>query len=224
MLSVVIPTRNAGPRFGAVLAALVPGAMEGLVKEVVIADGGSQDRTLELAEEAGCRIVACEPGRGGQLRAGCAAARADWLLALHADTLPGHGWVEAVGDHVSVHPDKAGYFRHRFDDPSAAARVWEAGIALRCRLFAAPYGDQGLLVSRRLYDEAGGFPDWPLLEDLALVRRLGRRRLRPLDAAVLTAADRYRRDGWVGRTLRNQAILLRWALGAAPEDLARRYG
>ncbi len=107
MLSIVIPTLNPGPRFGAVLAALVAGAVEGLVKEVVVADAGSTDRTLELAEEAGCRVVASEKGRGGQLRAGAAAAKADWLLFLHADTVLSPGWVAAVGAHIARNPDKA---------------------------------------------------------------------------------------------------------------------
>lgn len=224
MISVVIPTLNPGPRLGATLAALVEGAVEGLVKEVVVADGGSTDRTLALAEEAGCVLLSTAAGRGGQLRAGCAAARADWVLALHADTVVEPGWIEAVARHVVGPQERAGYFSLRFDDPSLTARIWEQGVALRSRLLRLPYGDQGLLVHRGLYDAVGGYPDWPLMEDVALVQRIGAARLQPLGATVRTSADRYRRDGWVRRSLRNADLMARFSLGADPHDLARRYG
>lgn len=223
MLSIVIPTLNPGPRFGAVLAALVSGAVEGLVKEVVVADAGSTDRTLELAEEAGCRVIAAEKGRGGQLRAGAAAAKGDWLLFLHADTVLSPDWVKAVAAHVARHPDKAGYFRLRFDDPSSTARLWEKGVALRCAVLGLPYGDQGLLVSRAVYDEAGGYPDQPLMEDVELVSRLGRGRLRLLHAEAETDADKFRRDGWLARSARNVFFLIAWGMGTDPREIARRY-
>lgn len=224
MISVVIPTLNPGPRLGAVLAALVEGAVEGLVKEVVVADGGSTDATLALAEEAGCVVIPTRPGRGVQLRAGCAAARADWVLALHADSVVQAGWVEAVGRHIAGAEDRAGYFSLRFDDPSLTARIWEQGVALRSRLLRLPYGDQGLLVHRNLYDAVGGYPDWPLMEDVGLVQRIGAARLRALGATVRTSAERYRRDGWLRRSLRNAGLMARFSLGADPHDLARRYG
>lgn len=223
MLSIVIPALNPGPRFGSVLAALVPGAVEGLVKDVVVCDAGSADRTLELAEEAGCRVLSTDRGRGGQLRAGAAAARGDWLLFLHADTVLQPGWERAVEAHIARHPGKAGYFRLRFDDPMVKARLWEKGVALRCAVLALPYGDQGLLVSKSLYDETGGYPDWPLMEDVELVRRIGRKRLRLIDATAETDAGKFRRDGWLRRSARNVAFLVAWAFGADPRDLARRY-
>ncbi len=223
MLSIIIPTLNPGPRFGAALAALVTGAVEGLVKEVVVADAGSTDRTLELAEEAGCRVVASEKGRGGQLRAGAAAAKADWLLFLHADTILSPGWVAAVGAHIARSPDKAGYFRLRFDDPSATARLWEKGVAFRCAVLGLPYGDQGLLISRAHYEAVGGYPDQPLMEDVELVSRIGRGRLRLLNAEAVTDAGKFRRDGWLKRSARNIAFLIAWGMGTDPRVIARRY-
>lgn len=223
MLSVIIPTLNPGPRFGAALAALVTGAVEGLVKEVVVADAGSTDRTLELAEEAGCKMIAAEKGRGGQLRAGAAVAKGDWLLFLHADTILSPDWVKAVATHVARHPDKAGYFRLRFDDPSSTARLWEKGVGLRCAVLGLPYGDQGLLVSRAVYDQAGGYPDQPLMEDVELVSRLGRGRLRLLNAEAATDAEKFRRDGWVRRSARNVFFLIAWGMGTDPREIAKRY-
>ena len=223
MLSIVIPTLNPGPRFGVVLAALVAGAVEGLVKEVVVADAGSTDRTLELADEAGCRVVTSEKGRGGQLRAGAAAAKGEWLLFLHADTVLSPDWVAAVGAHMARNPRKAGYFRLRFDDASATARLWEKGVALRCAVLGLPYGDQGLLISRAHYDAVGGYPDLPLMEDVELVSRIGRSALHLLHADAVTDAEKFRRDGWFRRSARNIAFLIAWGMGTNPREIAKRY-
>lgn len=223
MISVVIPTLNAERTLGATLAPLVPAAVDGLVKEVIVADGGSSDATAAMAEDAGARWVKAERGRGRQLRAGCAAARSPWLLVLHADTRLSADWPVVAGRHVQGGSDRAGYFRFRLDDPARRARLWEAGVALRCATFGAPYGDQGLLLSRRLYDDVGGYPPWALMEDVEMARRLGRRRLIPLAADAVTSAERYQRDGYLNRSLRNWTLLARWRLGDDPERLAAVY-
>lgn len=223
MISLVIPTLNAERTLQRALAPLVPAGVEGLVREVVVADGGSTDRTLELADDAGANIVRTEPGRGVQLAAGCAAAKSDWLLVLHADTELAEDWPGTVLQHLNRHPDKAGWFRFGLDDQGLRARVWERGVALRCGLLALPYGDQGLLISRRLYDDVGGYRPLPLMEDVDLVRRLGSRRLRPLEARAMTSAERYRRDGYLGRSAKNAVLLARYLAGADPARLARAY-
>jgi len=223
MISVVIPTLNAEPTLQRALAPLVPAAIEGLVREVVVADGGSTDRTLELAEDAGANIVRSERGRGIQLEAGCAAARSGWLLVLHADTELAEGWQAAVVEHMTRHPGRAGWFRFALDDQSFRARLWEKGVAARCALLSLPYGDQGLLISRPLYEEVGGFRPLPLMEDVDLVRRLGGKRLRKLDAKAVTSAERYRQDGYLGRSAKNTILLARYLAGADLERLARAY-
>lgn len=219
----MIPTLNAAEALGPTLAALVPAALDGLVREVVVADGGSDDETLAIADDAGARIVQAERGRGRQLAAGCAAARGPWLLALHADTRLQPGWEAAAARHMRERPERAGWFRFRLDDPAPIARVWEAGVAVRCAVLALPYGDQGLLLSRALYEAVGGYPKQPLMEDVAMARRLGRGRLAPLAADALTDAERYRRDGYLRRSLGNWGLLARYALGADPARLAAAY-
>jgi rSAM/selenodomain-associated transferase 2 len=193
---------------------------------VLVADGGSRDATAALAEERGARVVAAPRGRGAQLAAGGAAAAGAWLLFLHADTRLGAGWAASVAAFIadSGNADRAGYLRFRLDDSSAAARRVEAVVAWRCRVLALPYGDQGLLIAAPLYRAIGGFRPLPLMEDVDLARRLGRRRLAPLAADAVTSAARYRRDGYVRRPLRNLACLALYFLGLPPRVLMRLYG
>jgi hypothetical protein len=117
---------------------------------------------------------------------------------------------------------RAACFRFRLDAAEWQARAVEAGVAARVRLFGLPYGDQGLLISRRLYDSVGGYQPLPLMEDVDLVRRIGR--VRVLGAGALTSAERWRRDGWVRRSARNLSILALYRLGVPAERLARLYG
>jgi rSAM/selenodomain-associated transferase 2 len=224
MISVVIPALNAQATLGASLSVLVPAAVEGLVKELILVDGGSTDATLDIAEDAGARVIRTERGRGVQLAAGCTAARSPWLLVLHADTRLARDWTQPVLDHLDGPEDQAGYFRFALDDRGWKPRLWEAGVALRSRLLGLPYGDQGLLISRSLLDAVGGYRPLPLMEDVDLVRRIGAWRLSQLEARASTSALRFRRDGYLRRSLGNWGLLARYFAGAEPEDLARRYG
>ena len=217
MLTIVIPALNAAASLGGCLAAL-DGA-----DEILIVDGGSTDDSAGIAERAGASVIAAPRGRGAQLRAGGGAARGDWLLFLHADTRLGAGWREAVAAHVATVPERAGYFILRLDDNAWQARVIDRGVGVRVRLLGLPYGDQGLLISRRLYNEVGGFRPLALMEDVDLARRIGRHRIRRMDATALTSADRWRHDGWLRRSGRNLACLALYALGMAPARLARFY-
>lgn len=219
-LSVVIPTLNAADGLELSLPALAEGLGLGLIRELVISDGGSTDATLAIAEAAGAEVVQGPASRGGQLRRGAAAAKGEWLLFLHADTVLPTGWADCVIGHLPG--GRPAFFRLRFDTSSVPARIVAAWANMRARWFGLPYGDQALLVSRDAYDRSGGYPDIPLMEDVALVRRLeGRLVCLPLE--VTTSAQKYRRDGWFRRGARNLSLLLRYLLGADPERLARRY-
>ena len=215
MLSVVIPTLNAAAILPACIGRL-PGA-----DEILVVDGGSRDSTVEMARAAGARVIVAPRGRGTQLKAGGEAARGDWLLFLHADTLLGAGWRAAVEAHQAKRPRSAACFRFRLDDDAWQARLIERGVAARVRLLGLPYGDQGLLVPRLLYEKVGGFRPLPLMEDVDLVRRLGRVRQLPVDA--VTSAARWRRDGWLRRSATNLLCLLLYGLGLPAERVALLY-
>jgi rSAM/selenodomain-associated transferase 2 len=221
-VSAIIPTLQAAETLGWPLAALHDAA---IVREVIVADGGSADGTLALARAAGVRLVEAPRGRGSQLAAGAAAASGDWLLFLHADCRPEPGWESAAAGFLAAPgaADRAGYFDFALDDPAPAARRLERIVAWRCRVLALPYGDQGLLIARSLYDAVGGFARMPLMEDIDLARRLGRRRLARIGATCLASARRYRHGGYLRRPLRNLVCLLLYFAGVPPYRLLRLY-
>ena len=220
-VSVIIPTLNAEAELPGCLSALSEGLVFGLIRELVVSDGGSADATRRIAEAAGAEVVVGPPSRGGQLRRGVAAARGDWLLILHADTQLAPGWAEAVAEHLQQGAGPA-YFRLAFRSPGAMAALVAGWANLRAALFGLPYGDQGLLLRREEYERAGGYPDQPLMEDVALVRSLDRP-LTALPAQACTSALRYQRAGWLRRGARNLWTLMRYVMGADPEALAVRY-
>lgn len=221
-VDIVIPTLNAAASLESTLAALP--AHSDLAFSTTICDGGSRDDTVAIARRAGAEIVTAPPGRGGQLATGAAAGRAPWLLFLHADTRLEIGAGHVIAHFVRSIDGKAGYFRLRFDADEAGARRVERLAAWRCRTFGLPYGDQGLLISRMLYERLGGYRPLPLMEDVDLVRRIGRKSLVRLEADAITSAARYRRDGWWFRPLRNLACLTLYFAGVAPRTLRHLYG
>ena len=223
LISVIIPTLDAAAELPRTLGVLAGVAHLG---EVIVVDGGSRDASLRIARRARARVIAAPRGRGTQLAAGAKAARCNWLLFLHADSRPLPGWDAAVRVFIAAPGAemRAGYFTLALDDPTAAARRVERLAELRCRALALPYGDQGLLIHRSLYQAAGGYPAIPLMEDVALARRLGRARLKPLGATILTSPSRYRRDGYWRRPLRNLLCLSLYFLGLPPGRIVRLYG
>lgn len=223
ILSVVIPALNAGVSLPQTLKAV---AGSSLVRETIVADGGSGDDTVSIAQEAGARHVRAARGRGTQLAAGAQAATGAWLLFLHADCRLDPGWEQAAAAFIAADgaAGRAGYFDLALDDPAPAARRLERLVAWRCRALALPYGDQGLLISRALYDAVGGFAPVPLMEDVDLARRLGRRRLAPIGARCLASARRYRQGGYWLRPARNLFCLALYFAGMPPVRIARLYG
>lgn len=225
-ISLVIPTLNAEHDLPQCLAVLAEGLTTGLIRELVVSDGGSSDATCEIADAVGAELVQGPSSRGGQLRRGVAATRAEWVMIVHADTVLDPGWTAVVGAHVAQPDAPPAYFRLAFRDGGRRGQLVACWANLRATLFSLPYGDQGLLVRRRDYEAVGGYPDQPLMEDVALIRALAREgALKPvaLPVTARTSAARYRRSGWLRRGASNLWTLARYFSGADPERLAARY-
>ena len=218
-ISVIIPTLNAQQHLGHCLESLMPGLEAGLIRELIVSDGGSTDATVDLAKAWGAEVIEGAPSRGGQLRKACALAKGRWLLVLHADTALHRDWVGAAIEHMET--GRAGWFRLAFERGGRAGRCVAAWANLRSR-FGLPYGDQGLLIPTIVYQQVGGYPDQPLMEDVSLARAL-RGRLSMIDAVATTSAARYKKQGWLRRGGRNLWTLARYFSGASPEDLVQSY-
>lgn len=220
ILSVVIPALDAEATLVATVASL-DGA-----DEIVIVDGGSADGTVKLAESLGVHVLHTPKSRGAQLAAGAAVARGEWLLFMHADTLLQLGWREAVDDFVAAADSrtKAAAFGFGLDDESLQARRLEKIVSWRVHALGLPYGDQGLLIHRDFYLHLGGFRAIPIMEDVDLALRIGRKRFVTLPVAVRTSAKRWREGGWMLRSLYNLLCLSLYFLGVPPRLIARIYG
>lgn len=225
-LSVVLPALNAAETIDATLVALEEGRHSRLLREVLVVDGGSRDGTAERAARRGARVLIAPRGRGVQLAAGAAAAQGDWLLFLHADTRLAPGWSGTVAAYLAerANAQRAGAFRLVLDDTAPAARRIERLAHWRAVRLGLPYGDQGLLIGRAFYHQLGGFRPLPLMEDVDLVRRIGRQRIDLLPQDAVTSAARYRAGGWWRRPLANLMLLALYYLGVPPRVLVRLYG
>jgi rSAM/selenodomain-associated transferase 2 len=221
-VGVVIPTLNEERSLPLLLADLRDlGARVPL--NVVVADGGSTDDTRGVAVSAGVRALLAARGRARQLNAGAQAVRGDWLLFLHADVRLDAAAREALA--AAVRPAsgaRAAVFRFAIELPRFWKHFIELGQRVREHLCDLPYGDQGLLVRRELFDAVGGYPDVPLMEDVAMVRRLRRETtIRRLRAQLVTSGRRYVRDGIVRTWLRHTLLITLYSAGISPQRLAR---
>jgi glycosyltransferase involved in cell wall biosynthesis len=194
MISVIIPTLNADRQLPRCFDSLIPAAVRGVVREVIVADGGSSDDTLAIADAAGAHFLSAARNRSAQLVAGAGMARSDWLLFLEPDIALEPGWeieVESFLAQEMPERPRAAVFRFALEDFGGKARRTEAMAALRSGLLALPYGDQGLLIPKRLYRKLGGHRSLARMEDVDLVRRIGRRRLVHLRARAVNRARPY---------------------------------
>jgi rSAM/selenodomain-associated transferase 2 len=220
-LAVVIPVLNEARDLPLLLEDLR--ALDRLVPlDIVVVDAGSEDGTVASALAGGGRVVSAPRGRAAQLNAGARASSAEWLLFLHADSRldlqAQRALVAALGDPAI----QAAVFRYAVDLSPIWKHLVELGQALRETLWGLPYGDQGLLLRREWFDAVGGYPELPLMEDVAMIRALRRRvGVVRLPATILTSGRRYRRHGVLRTSLLHLILISLYGLGVSPARLAR---
>ncbi len=218
-LSVIIPTLNEADGIAETLRQVL--RAEPL--EVIVVDGGSTDATVEIARREGAVVLQGAPGRGSQQSIGARHAHGDVLLFLHADTRLPDNYPRDIQQTLSQPGVAAGAFRFKLDETSWALRRLEDLVALRCRFFQLPYGDQGIFLRRETLEQAGGFPELPLMEDYELIQRLRLLGLIAIaDADAVTSARRWKKLGVVRATLSNVVSVISYRLGTGAQTIAAR--
>lgn len=221
-LSIVIPAYNEAQRIPATLSMLAPARARGA--EIVVVDGASDDGTAAMAAGAADRIINAERGRATQLNAGARNARGSALLFLHADSIVPDGIDRIVLDALGDRSLAWGRFDVRIDSTRRALAVVGAMMNWRSRLSGIATGDQGIFATRELFERAGGFPQQPIMEDIAF-SRTAKRLAAPicLRAKIATSGRRWERHGVVSTVLLMWRLRLAYFLGADPHELALRY-
>ncbi len=219
IISVVMPTLNAAETIGPVLGRV----LDSFGVEVVVVDGGSEDDTVAYADAAGAKVIETSPGRAHQMNAGAGAASGKILLFLYPDTLLPKGWDtlirKAFSDEVVM-----GAFNLNVDEQLPGVRLVEWGVKVRSEAFAFPCGDQGLFMKRETFEQIGGFPDQPILEDYELVRRMRKTgRIVILPEPVVTSAKKWKQHGVSKTLLMDQLILFAYRLHIPQKWLRKIY-
>jgi rSAM/selenodomain-associated transferase 2 len=222
MVSVIIPTLNEEDNIVPCIRSV---RREEADCEIILADGGSSDGTLERAGACkGVRIVRSGRGRGLQMNRGAAAAVGDVFLFLHADTRLEEGWSRAALSLLDDSSVVGGAFTFRVDSDRRRYRLIEFLVRLRCGILKLPYGDQGIFVRREIFESLGGYREVPLMEDVDMIGRMKKKgRIAILGKRAFTHHRRWEREGWIRASLRNQLIMVLYRLGRSPDALAKMY-
>jgi rSAM/selenodomain-associated transferase 2 len=217
-ISVIIPTLNEEYH----LLQNIGKARQGFDIEVIVADGGSGDRTLE--QSVGARVVKSPRGRGAQQNAGAKVATGDLLLFLHADTMLPERWDWIVRKTLADPAVALGAFTFKIKEQLRGMEFIEKTANKRSKDWKLPYGDQGLFMRRKIFKQVGGFPNFPIMEDYALVRAasaLGE--IVTVPEAAITSGRRWKEHGVFKVTVANKLMILGYHLGIPPQKLARFY-
>ena len=219
-LSIIIPTLNEADTISETLA----GIRRSRRTEIIVVDGGSADGTAEIAEALGAIVLRTPPRKGAQMNAGAAKACGPVLLFLHADTGLPENFEECVLAAAAQDGFCAGAFSLGIASPKKGLRLIEKVANWRSRFLQMPYGDQALFVSRNRFQDVGGYPDYPIMEDFVLIRRLRNKgKVSILPQSVHTSPRRWLNLGIFKTWLLNQLIIVAFYLGISPNRLAQWY-
>ncbi|HUV77446.1 MAG TPA: TIGR04283 family arsenosugar biosynthesis glycosyltransferase [Desulfobacterales bacterium] len=219
-ISVIIPALNEADNIAETLLSI---GHENNI-QVIVADGGSRDNTVSIAQSLGAKVINVLPPRSKQMNRGAAEATGDVLLFLHADTRLPKSFDRLVLRSLARPGIAAGAFELRIDAPTPALRLIERIANWRSRCLRTPYGDQAIFMLSRVFHAAGGFSDFPIMEDFELIRRLRKKgEIITVSASVLTSSRRWQNFGILKTTLINQLIIIAYYMGIPPDTIARLY-
>ena len=219
-ISIIIPTLNEAENIKEAIAT----TQANTNIEVIIVDGGSQDDTVAIAQSLGVKVISSPPGRAVQMNTGAVAATGEILLFLHADTCLPTGFDDMVRTALQQPGTVAGAFKLRIDASLLSLRWVEWGINVRSHFYQMPYGDQAIFLTKAVFQQIGGFPQLPIMEDFELMRRLKRiGRIVIIPTPVVTSARRWLQKGVFKTTLLNQIVIIAYLLGVSPERICRWY-
>ena len=209
-ISIVIPTLNAENTISDLIKSL-----NNKFYEIIIVDGNSSDRTVEICKKYTSKICYSQPSRGIQMHLGSTISNSAWILFLHSDSILDKNCIDQIKHFINnfKNINKAGVFKLRIDHNYFLARIIEKFANTRSRLLGLPYGDQGLLISKKFYNKIGGFSPLSIMEDVCIIRTIGSKNVIILDSYIKTSPKNYIKDGWIRRSFKNIFCLILYFLG-----------
>ncbi|WP_414518324.1 TIGR04283 family arsenosugar biosynthesis glycosyltransferase [Nostoc sp. PCC 9305] len=219
-ISIIIPAINEAGNIKKAIAT----TQANLDVEVIVVDGGSSDDTVAIAQSLNVKVISSSPGRAVQMNAGAVAASGEILLFLHADTRLPTGFDEMICTALQQPGTVAGAFKLRIDASRLSLQWVEWGVNVRSHFYQMPYGDQAIFLTKEIFQQIGGFPELPIMEDFELMRRLKRiGRVVIIPTPVVTSARRWLQKGVLKTTLLNQIVIIAYLLGVSPERICSWY-
>jgi len=219
-ISIIIPTLNEAGNIKEAIATTQPSTNI----EIIVVDAGSKDGTVEMAQLLSIKVISSSSGRAVQMNAGALAASGDILLFLHADTHLPTGFDEMIRTALQQPGTVAGAFNLRIDASLLSLRWVEWGVNVRSHFYQMPYGDQAIFLTKAVFQQMGGFPELPIMEDFELMRRLKRTGcIVIIPTPVVTSARRWLQKGVFKTTLLNQLVIIAYLLGVSPERICCWY-
>ncbi|MBI3582933.1 MAG: TIGR04283 family arsenosugar biosynthesis glycosyltransferase [Nitrospinae bacterium] len=227
-LSIIIPTLNEESLIEKNLSFIkkeLSAISYQLSVEIIVADGGSRDKTVEIARRFADRVCISDKGRGKQMNAGARISAGDWLLFLHADSVISEqgirGMLEIINSEFSI---IGGAFRLKIDSKKTFYKILSSFANMRSRILGIAYGDQGIFVRKNIFYMIGGYPDIPIMEDVEFVKRLKENgKFIILNECVTTSSRRWDREGILYTTIRNWILISLYLIGVSPNRLKGWY-